>query len=363
MRITGYLRGFAAAAVLVAVLLLALPALTGDRPQPVSPLFVPAAAAPIPAVTVEWGQPALPPSARAVLPGTRRLESTAPPAYIGAQPAPGVSAAAAVVLDAGSGELLFAKNPHVAMAPASLTKIATAVVAVELGDLYDWVVVDESVDGREMRGSSVMGLEPGDRFRLRDLLYGLMLPSGNDAALAIARHISEDDGAFIAQMNAMMRRLGLHNTTFVDPHGLGGGGLDAYYSARPGYLGAPAPEEGVAHVATAYDLAVLARYALSIPELERIVATKQWKAYGTRTIEMWNSNSFLYWYEGADGLKNGFTEAAGRAIAASVTRDGHRVIVVLLQAPTRDTDAEHLFDWVFSQFCWPGDASCEADED
>jgi serine-type D-Ala-D-Ala carboxypeptidase (penicillin-binding protein 5/6) len=208
-----------------------------------------------------------------------------------------------------------------------------------------------------MKGSSVMGLQPGDRFRLRDLLYGLMLPSGNDAALAIARHVSGSDAAFVAEMNALMQRLGLTGTTFVDAHGLGGGGLDAYYSARP-QLAAAAAEEGIEHRATAYDLAMLARYAMHIPEIEQVARARQWKASGTRTIEMYTNNTFLLRYQGADGLKVGFTEAAGRAIAASASRDGDRVIVVLLDAPARDQDARRLLDWAFDAHCWPGRPGC-----
>src|SRR5690606_3024489 len=113
--------------------------------------------------------------------------------------------------------VLYEKDAHTRRGPASLTKIVTAILAVEYGDLGDVLVTD--VDAREMRRSTVMGLRPGDAFTLQDLLYGLMLPSGNDAALAIARHLAGSEERFAAQMTAFARRLGLEDSNFVNPHG------------------------------------------------------------------------------------------------------------------------------------------------
>src|SRR5205823_13637547 len=119
-----------------------------------------------------------------------------------------------------------------------------------------WVTND--VDSRAMRGSTVMGLIPGDQFTLRDLLYGMILPSGNDAALAIGRAVSGSDAAFVEQMNALVERLGLNESHFVNPHGL----------------------NAVGHETSAYDLAVLARYAMTLPEFRTIVSTTAWTARG-----------------------------------------------------------------------------------
>jgi D-alanyl-D-alanine carboxypeptidase len=243
--------------------------------------------------------------------------------------APPVSAAAAAVLDEASAELLFDKEASARMAPASLTKIATAILAIEEGNLDAEVHVD--VDSTAMRNSTVMGLLPGDRFTLRDLLYGLMLPSGNDAALAIGRHIAGSDVAFVAKMNELAARLGLTDTHFANPHGL---------SARD-------------HYTSAGNLALLARYAMSMPAFREIAATAYWVARGSRIIEMSNINTFLFSYPGADGLKTGYTRTAGPTIVASAMHDGHRVYVVLLNAGNREGDARALMDWAFASFAWP----------
>jgi D-alanyl-D-alanine carboxypeptidase len=243
-----------------------------------------------------------------------------------------VSASAAAVIDEASGALLFGKDAHDRRAPASLTKIATAVIALERGDLD--AVVDVDVDSRIMRGSTVMGLIPGDRFTLRDLLYGMMLPSGNDAALSIGRHLAGSDAAFVGEMNALAQRLGLWDTHFANPHGLG---------ARE-------------HLTSARDVAMLSRYAMSVPGFAELVGTASWTASGSREIPLSNINTFLFTYPGADGLKTGYTRRAGLTIAASAMREGHRVIVVLLNAPQREADAYALMDWAFATFQWPAPA-------
>jgi D-alanyl-D-alanine carboxypeptidase (penicillin-binding protein 5/6) len=251
------------------------------------------------------------------------------PASRGITQPPQVSAASAVVVDEASGEVLYAKDAHLPRPPASLTKIATLILALEHGDLDAWVDVD--VDSRLMRGSTVKGLIPGDRFRLRDLLYGLILPSGNDAALAIGRQVAGSDEAFVAQMNGLLDRFGLSEGHFSNPHGLG----------------------GVDHVISAYDLAMLARYGMSLPGFTEIVTTPVWTASGARVLTMSNINSFLYSYAGADGVKTGYTRRAGSTLAASATRNGHRLYVVLLDDPARVGDAIALLNWAYADFTWP----------
>jgi D-alanyl-D-alanine carboxypeptidase len=251
-----------------------------------------------------------------------------PPASIGGPPPP-VSAAAAIVVDEASGAPLYEKDADRRLAPASLTKLATAVLALEAGNLDDVVATD--VDSRAMRNSTVMGLIAGDRFTLRDLLYGMMLPSGNDAALAIGRHLAGSDAAFVARMNELADRIGLRDTHFANPHGLG---------ARE-------------HLTTARDLARLARYAMHQPGFRELVGAASWTARGSRTLQLHNINPFLFSYPGADGLKTGYTRRAGATMAASATRDGHRVYVVLLNAPARESDTQALMDWAFASFAWP----------
>jgi D-alanyl-D-alanine carboxypeptidase len=202
--------------------------------------------------------------------------------------------------------------------------MVVAILAIEHGNLDAWVKTD--VDSRQMPGSSLMGLLPGDCFRLRDLVYGLMLPSGNDAALAIARFVAGSDAAFVEQMNGLMTRLGLVDSHFVNPHG-----LDA-----PG------------HMASAYDLAMVARYGMTLPFFAKVVGTPQWTARGSRVINLPNVNGFLSSYRGADGVKTGYTGAAGRTLVASATRNGARVFVALLNDNYRYEDAARLMDWAFA---------------
>ncbi len=245
---------------------------------------------------------------------------------------PAISAASAVVMDVGTGAILYTLHPDRPMPPASLTKIATALVAIDSGRLNDWVTVRPDIDSLAS-DSSLMGLQPGDRFRLSDLLYGLMLPSGNDAAVAIADAVAGSQTGFVARMNALARRLGLRETVFADSHGLGAEGIAGRYGsgARSAWAHRMRDPDGIAgvapsppHVSSARDIALLARAALARPEIAMIADTRTWVAHGSRDIEMWNTNSLLWDYPGANGLKTGYTEEAGRTLAATVTRGGHR---------------------------------------
>ena len=159
----------------------------------------------------------------------------------------------------------------------------------------------------------------------------MMLPSGNDAALAVGRHLAGSDAAFVTEMNALAERLGLWDTHFANPHGLG------------------APD----HLTSARDMAMLSRYAMSLPGFPDLVGASSWLAAGSRQIPLYNINTFLFTYPGADGLKTGYTRRAGLTIVASATRGGHRVYVVLLNAPQREADAYALMDWAFASFEWP----------
>lgn len=256
--------------------------------------------------------------------------SAAAPIRIGSAAPPKVDARAAVVIDEASGTVLFEHNAHEPVAIASLTKIATAILALEGSTVDAWVPVDD-VDYRQMPGSSVMGIVPGDCFTMRDLIYGLMLPSGNDAALAIARYQSGSDEEFVRAMNTLVRRLGLSGTNFTDPHGLG----------------------SASHRSSAYDIAMMSRYAMTqLPMFRTIVAASSHTANGDRTLSLRNVNSFLSQTNGADGVKTGFTESAGRTLSASATRNGHRVYAVILNDNNRYATAGALIDWAFENYSW-----------
>lgn len=245
-------------------------------------------------------------------------------------PAPEVEAAAVIVVDAASGKVLHEHNARTRLPPASLTKIVTALLAIEGSDLDAWVQADGDYSMLD-EDSSLMHLAAGDCFTVRDLLYGLMLWSGNDAALTIARHVAGSDEAFVSSMNAFVDRLGLADTRFVNPHGL----------------------HDAAQFSTAYDLAMLTRYAMTLPTFEAIAGEHSWTTSGSEVILMRTLNHFLSSYDDADGVKTGFTEEAGKTLVASATRDGRRVIAVLLNAPDRSSAAATLIEWAFTDHTWP----------
>lgn len=242
--------------------------------------------------------------------------------------APRISAAAAVLMDAQTGAVLYARRMHQRRDPASTTKIMTALLALEYGRLGDPVTVSRRAASTP--GSS-MGLRPGDVYALADLLAGLLLGSGNDAAVAIAEHISGSEEAFVARMNQRARELGLRNTRFRNPHGL----------TAPG------------HYSSAYDLAVLTRHVLRHPVFRRLVCTRAATAceqVGGRLLRLYNTNRLLWGYALAEGVKTGTTAAAGRCLVAAASLGGHRLIAVVLNAPDRFRDAQELLSWGFAHF-------------
>jgi serine-type D-Ala-D-Ala carboxypeptidase (penicillin-binding protein 5/6) len=263
---------------------------------------------------------------------TRVIEATGlAPELREVVPMEDLTAAAAILVDEASGAVIYARAADTPRAPASVTKIATAILALESGRLNDVVDVDVHYIEDFNFDDRVVGLVPGDRFTLRSLVYALMLSSGNDAAVAIARAVGGSDEAFVGQMNALAQDLGLTVTHFIDPHGIGGFG----------------------HYTTPRDLATLTRYAFRLPGFAEIVSTRYIEVHGTQTLSLWNASEFLYYYDWADGVKVGFTEEAGNTLVASATRDGRRLIAVVLNAPLPVTDARLLLDWGWSNLCWP----------
>jgi D-alanyl-D-alanine carboxypeptidase (penicillin-binding protein 5/6) len=181
-----------------------------------------------------------------------------------------------------------------------------------------------------MTGSSVMGLRPGVQITERDLIFGLMLPSGNDASIELAKAIDGSVPAFVDRMNAKAAELGLRDTHFKNPHG-----LDAH-----------------GHYSSAYDLAMLARYGMKNPTFVGLVGTQDWTLSPPSDYALHNGNSLLERYPGADGVKIGWTENAGWTFVASATRDGHRLIVALMDTQDRDADATALLDWGWAAHRW-----------
>jgi hypothetical protein len=236
-----------------------------------------------------------------------------------------VAAQFAILLDGDSGEILWGRNAHSQVAPASLTKIATSLVALERSALSDRVTVQ--VDSSTMWESTVMGLEPGENLSMETLLFGLMLPSGNDAGLAIAQHIAGSEAAFTELMNAKVAELGLVNTRFVNSHGLDASG----------------------HYSSAYDLSMLSRAGMRDATFARLAGTRRHEAEGYVLLNM---NRLLAVYPKADGVKVGYTDAAGRAIVASATQDGHRLYAVLIRSNNPVSEAQTLLEWGFQGFSW-----------
>lgn len=244
---------------------------------------------------------------------------------------PEVGARAAIVVEYPSGRILYAKNAHDQLAPASTTKILTAILAMEYGSLDDVVTVAP----QDLVGESTMGLQSGEQQTLRTLLYGMLLPSGNDAAMAVARYLgskttsgdpslTDPVARFVQMMNVRARQLGLQDSRFVNPHGLDTNG----------------------HYSSAYDLASLSWYALHFPIFNDIVRTTSYDAPGHPLL---NTNEMLTRYAGADGIKTGWTDAAGLCLITSATRDGRRLISVVLNAPQWYADSSALLDYGFAR--------------
>jgi D-alanyl-D-alanine carboxypeptidase len=237
-------------------------------------------------------------------------------------------ARAAALIDVESGRLLYSSRGDEPMLIASLTKIMTALVAIENGDLSSKVKVGKNAFAKE--GSSLY-LKQGEEMTLEDMLYGLMLRSGNDAATAIAEHVGGSEQGFVYLMNAKAEELNLTHTHFANPHG-----LDA---------------EG--HYSSANDLAVLTAYALHNPIFKEIVATKEKTADNPN--EKWdykwsNKNKMLRLYEGADGVKTGYTKKALRCLVSSATRNGQQLVAVTLNDGNDWNDHSALLDFGFNHY-------------
>lgn len=241
-----------------------------------------------------------------------------------------------VLMDAASGQTLYEKNPHERRHPASVTKVMTLSVALDA--IHDgkisWDDEAETSQVAQRLGGTTVFLEAGERVSVRNLIRAVAIASANDASLVLAEHIAGSEAAFAELMNEKAARLGMTNTHFVNPHGL----------------------DHDDHYTTAFDLALLARHvAAHQPEL--LEFTKVFHDYfehnnGRRT-DMANFNRLVTLYDGADGLKTGFTNKAGYTLAATAERGGTRFIATVMGAATpadRQGDAMRLLDYGFAHF-------------
>ena len=240
--------------------------------------------------------------------------------------APEISAQAAILMEYRTFDVLYEKNAYEKRSMASTTKIMTTLLTLESGDLDKPFQVDS--DAIHVEGSS-MGLREGDIVTKRALCYGMMLPSGNDAANASAVAVAGSIGEFAKLMNARAAEIGMTRTCFVTPSGL----------------------EGEGHGSSAFDMALLTREALGNPEFRAICGAPSARlefGYPPYTRRLYNSNKLLSMYEGVIGVKTGFTDEAGRCLVSACERDGITLICVTLNAPDDWNDHKKLYDMGFS---------------
>lgn len=247
-----------------------------------------------------------------------------------AQASVSVSARSAILIEQESGRVLFEKDAHRVSRIASITKIMTAILAIESGKLDEKVKVSEKAVRTE--GSSIY-LKPGEKIRLEDLVYGLMLRSGNDAAVAIAEHVGGSLDGFVYLMNEKAEQIGMENTHFANPHGL---------------------DDHDDHVSTAYDMALLTRYAMENEVYKKISGTKVHRA--PNPTETWdrvwkNKNRLLTEkYKYSSGGKTGYTKRAKRTLVSTAKKGDFELVAVTLNAPDDWNDHIQMFETAFSNY-------------
>ena len=244
-------------------------------------------------------------------------------------PAPEISAKSALIYDLTTKQMLFAKNPKEKLPMASLTKIMTAVIALENPKKDD----DYLVTKPDLVGEDSMGLDVGEKVSLSDLLYGLMLHSGNDAAETLASNFPNGRNAFIKAMNEKVNSLGLTDTNFTNPTGLEGDGKQ---------------------FTTAYDLLVISNYALTkFPLFDQVVSTFDYNipySSNHKAFYLENETNLLTSYPGVKGVKDGYTPEAGLCLVTYLDYDGHKIIGVVLGSDDRRGEMIELLDYSLKTF-------------
>lgn len=241
-------------------------------------------------------------------------------------------AASAVLMDAVTGQVLFAKEPNRRQPIASVTKIMTlllAAEALEKGKVRLEDIVEASEHAAGMGGSQIF-LAPQEQFTFREMLIAVATASANDASVAVAEHLAGSEEAFVQQMNEKVRALGLTNTHYVNATGL--------------------PAEG--QYSSAYDQAVILREALRYPIIREVSRIKEYDLRGGK-FKCWNTNKLLWWYRGADAGKTGFTNDALFCLASSAKRDNLRLIAVVLGCPEPKSHFQEsikLYNWGFARY-------------
>lgn len=239
-----------------------------------------------------------------------------------------ISANKAIVMDLNSGRVLYNLNSDEPQLIASITKIMTCLVTIKYSDLDKIVVADEEI--LKAYGSSVY-LSVGEEIKLKDLLYGLMLRSGNDAAVAIANTVAGSLDGFVYLMNEYAITIGMKNTKFVNPHGL--------------------DNDGVGNTSTAYDMALLTKVAMQNETFREIFGTQNYKATSNLKTYNWEGKNKLFdMYEYTTGGKTGYTNAARRTLVTTASKDNKNLVVVTLNDPNDFTDHKNLYETYFSKY-------------
>ena len=242
---------------------------------------------------------------------------------------PKLNSREAIIIDKKSKRIIYGKNENKRVAMASTTKIMTAIIVLENANLNDEVIVSAKAAGI---GGSRLGLKKNDKITVMNLLFGLMLCSGNDAAIALAEHVAGSVESFADKMNEKAKDLKLQNTHFVTPHGLDN------------------PE----HYTTAYELAIIADYAMDNEEFTKIVGTKNATVIiNGYSKNIKNTNELLGYLQGVKGVKTGFTNNAGRCLVTCTNRNGFEIIAVVLGADTkkfRTEDSIKLIEYTYKNY-------------
>lgn len=237
------------------------------------------------------------------------------------------SSKSSIIMDLDSGRVLYENHPNQKRLIASITKIMTAVVAIEEGDLTKKITVGDEI--LSMYGTNIY-VEVGEKMKLRDLLYGLLLRSGNDASVVIAKAVAGDEKKFVEMMNQKAEEIGMKNTIFRNPHGL---------------------DEVTENYSTAYDMALLSRYAYKNKIYRNIVSTNKYEvSTGKKTYLWYNRNKLLTGYEYCTGGKNGYTPKAGKTLVSTASKNGLNLTIVTLSDGDIYNNHINLYDDAFSKF-------------
>jgi serine-type D-Ala-D-Ala carboxypeptidase (penicillin-binding protein 5/6) len=282
-------------------------------------------------------QPVVVESSPTAIPATPTPRPTPQPILTVRGTPPAISASAFYLVDMETDHVLASQNDVKPVPMASTTKIMTALIAIESGDLNQPVTIQQDSLERIAEGGSSAGLRVGDTLSLHDMLYALMLPSGDDAAVAIADTLAGSPQAFVQRMNLFAYHLRLFQTHYANPDGL-----------------SLTPEEDLQHYTTANDLSRLAEYALRIPFFAQVVHTEHYVVLASAAharYDWTNTNTLLGSYTGMLGVKTGFTYAAGYCLVFAAERNGHMLLGVVLHSASEEQrvqDAVALLNWGFA---------------